>query len=143
MNQHSSVQYTPECISSLKDDEVFVFGSNRLGKHIGGAARIAKDKFGAQEGVSQGLTGQSYAIPTLDENFNKVRESELLSSFVEFLKFVAQDSSHKYYLTKVGCGIAGWELSRVTYVFQQALRIAHGSQIPSNLCIPVEFDTLN
>ena len=67
-----STKYTPEHITSLKENEIFVFGSNLLGKHIGGAARMAKDKFGAQERVSEGITGQSYAIPTLDENFNKV-----------------------------------------------------------------------
>ena len=44
----ASTKYTPEHIISLKENEIFVFGSNRLGKHIGGAARIAREKFGAQ-----------------------------------------------------------------------------------------------
>lgn len=135
-----STKYTPERINSLKDGEIFVFGSNRLGRHIGGAARIAKDKFGAQEGISQGLTGRSYAIPTLDENFQKVRESELLFSFVRFLKFVKDDPTHKYLLTKVGCGIAGWDLERVVYIFRIALKRSLGNELPENLSIPREFE---
>ena len=135
-----STKYTPECINSLRKHEIFVFGSNRLGKHIGGAARIAKDKFGAQEGISQGLTGQTYAIPTLDENFQKVRETELLFSFVRFLKFVKDDPTHEYLLTKVGCGIAGWDLKRVVYIFRMALKRSLGNELPENLSIPREFE---
>ena len=32
--------YTPEIITSLKPNEIFVFGSNNLGQHAGGAAVI-------------------------------------------------------------------------------------------------------
>ena len=67
-----STKYTPEYITSLKENEIFVFGSNLLGKHIGGAARIAKEKFGAQERVSEGITGQCYAIPTLEARSYKM-----------------------------------------------------------------------
>ena len=40
-------KFTPNYIVSLEDNEVFVFGSNLEGHHIGGAARIAKEHFGA------------------------------------------------------------------------------------------------
>ena len=40
-------KFTPNYIESLEDNEVFVFGSNLEGHHIGGAARIAKERFGA------------------------------------------------------------------------------------------------
>ena len=56
---------TPNHISSLKDDEIFVFGSNLAGAHAGGAARVAVEKFGAVMGQGVGLQGQSYAIPTM------------------------------------------------------------------------------
>ena len=52
-------------IDFLEKDEIFVFGSNLEGKHLGGAAKAAHNKFGAQWGVGVGLTGQSYAIPTM------------------------------------------------------------------------------
>ena len=35
---------TPEYITSLKQDEIFVFGSNLAGMHGGGAARMANKR---------------------------------------------------------------------------------------------------
>ena len=56
---------TPSWIDSLKENEIFVFGSNLAGMHGGGAARIARLHFGAVMGKGVGLQGQSYAIPTM------------------------------------------------------------------------------
>ena len=39
--------YTPERIISLQPGEIFVFGRNLQGMHVGGAARMAYEKFGA------------------------------------------------------------------------------------------------
>lgn len=61
----NDLRYTPENITHLGKDEVFVFGSNLAGNHAGGAARIAHEKFGAVMGRGVGLQGQSYAIPTM------------------------------------------------------------------------------
>lgn len=38
---------TPDRITSLNDNEIFVFGSNKEGMHGGGAARTAYEDFGA------------------------------------------------------------------------------------------------
>ena len=40
-------KFTPNYIESLEENEIFVFGSNLDGYHIGGAAMIAKERFGA------------------------------------------------------------------------------------------------
>ena len=40
-------RYTPDRISKLKENEIFVFGSNLEGAHGGGAARLAYNRFGA------------------------------------------------------------------------------------------------
>lgn len=40
-------RFTPERISELKENEIFVFGSNLAGAHGGGAARFAYERFGA------------------------------------------------------------------------------------------------
>ena len=45
---------------------VFVFGSNPGGVHGAGAAKTARDMFGAQTGVGEGMTGNAYALPTKD-----------------------------------------------------------------------------
>ena len=49
------MNYTPNFITTLAPNEVFVFGSNLQGMHGGGAARVAYNKFGAEWGVGVGL----------------------------------------------------------------------------------------
>ena len=56
---------TPNWIEDLQEGQIFVFGSNDMGHHDGGAARIALEKFGAVYGQGRGLQGRSYAIPTM------------------------------------------------------------------------------
>ena len=57
-------------ITSLKENEIFVFGSNEGSSkggqptHGKGNAKVAKDKFGAKQGQPRGLQGQSYGIVT-------------------------------------------------------------------------------
>ena len=57
---------TPSIVNTLDENEIFVFGSNINGMHMGGAARIAYNKFGAEWGNGEGLQGQSYALPTME-----------------------------------------------------------------------------
>ena len=45
---------------------IFVFGSNPEGRHGAGAAKVAREKFGAIYGQGEGLQGHSYALPTKD-----------------------------------------------------------------------------
>ena len=47
-------------------DVIFVFGSNYEGRHGAGAAKVAKEQFGAVYGMAEGLQGNAYAIPTKD-----------------------------------------------------------------------------
>ena len=136
-----STKYTPEHITSLGENEIFVFSSNRLGKHIGGTARIAKDKFGAKEGVSEGITGQCYAIPTLDENFNRVSLFDLTISITLFLQHVKlHKDKYTYYLTEIGCSIDGWSVYDMRAIFQICLKRIFNGVVPENLYIPKEFD---
>lgn len=96
-------------ITELKHNQVFIFGSNICGYHEGGAARKAFDDFGAIYGKGVGIQGQSYAIPTLDEHFNKLGLS-IIKYYLEDLDDYAR--THKgleFLLTKVGEGIAGFE----------------------------------
>ena len=45
---------------------IFVFGSNIEGRHGAGAAKVAREQFGAIYGQGQGLQGNAYALPTKD-----------------------------------------------------------------------------
>lgn len=132
------MEYTPENITQLKPNEIFVFGSNTMGQHYGGAAKIAHEKFGAVWGVAQGLSGQTYAIPTIDfDTWKPVKRSFLLLCMQRFIRFVHKNPGKKFYLTKIGCGIAGWDIEEVKEIFQDAFN-GEGI-IPDNLIVPKEF----
>lgn len=137
----SNRRYTPERIEELKENECFVFGSNKRGEHIGGAARIARDKFGAIDGVAEGSTDlRTYAIPTLDENFKPVPVYELAISIAYFLSRVRKFPQVTFYLTKIGCGIAGWDIGEVRRIFWSAIEKTCGNFSPDNLIYPKEFE---
>lgn len=100
---------TPENITELKPNEVFVFGSNLAGRHGRGAALTAYTKFGAKQGIGEGLQGQSYAFPTLDEELGRLPEEELVESILAFRECAYHYSHLTFFLTKVGCGLAGFK----------------------------------
>ena len=124
--------YTPEKITSLKENEIFVFGSNLNGNHDGGAAYLAVEKFGAQMGNPEGIQGQYYAIPTLDRNMNRINLTDLEQSICRFYQYAEENPGKVFYMTKIGCGIAGYELSDIATV-------VNCRNIPDNVIIPEEF----
>ena len=124
--------YTPEKITSLKENEIFVFGSNLNGNHDGGAAYLAVEKFGAQMGNPEGIQGQSYAIPTLDKNMDRINLTDLEQSIYRFYQYAEKNPDKVFYMTKIGCGIAGYELSDISTV-------VNCRNIPDNVIIPEEF----
>lgn len=135
--------FTPEFIDELKENEVFVFGSNLNGNHYGGAARIAYERFGAEWGVGEGYTGQSYALPTLNEDMERVTIEELEDSFAKMINYADDNRQLTFFVTKVGCGIAGWDIEEVREAFWNGVRQvspdANWNGIPTNVIIPKEF----
>jgi hypothetical protein len=118
---------TPEFITVLAESEIFVFGSNLKGHHYGGAARIARNKFGAIHGQGIGLQGQSYAIPTMQGNIDTIKP------YVdEFIKFAISHKEMKFLVTKIGCGIAGFKVSEIAPLFYNCIEI-------ENVYLPLEF----
>lgn len=110
-----SREYTPERISRLEPDDVFVFGSNLMGMHGGGAARIAYEKFGAIWGQGVGLQGQSYAIPTMQGGVETIKP--YVDQFIEFARECDQNT---FYVTRIGCGIAGFTDEEIAPLFDAA-----------------------
>ena len=51
---------TPDNITRLGANEIFVFGSNEQGLHYGGAAKAAMENFGAIMGQGNGLQGGKF-----------------------------------------------------------------------------------
>lgn len=111
-------QFTPDKVERLSNCEIFVFGSNMEGKHMGGAARVAYEMFGAEWGVGDGPTGRCYAIPTMHGGIEDIQP------YAE--KFIAYAKVHpmkRFLLTRVGCGIAGFKDSDMAQLFKDALDV--------------------
>ena len=100
---------TPDNIDELENHEVFVFGSNKNWNHAGGAAKLAQDKFGAVEGEWEGLFGKSYAFPTLGSDMKQLSKEELEQARDNLYKSCAEETKKIFFLTKVWCGIAGYD----------------------------------
>ena len=118
---------TPDFIQRLKDNEIFVFGSNLAGAHGGGAARIAFEKFGAVMGQGVGLQGQSYAIPTMQGGVDTI-----LPYVEEFIAFAKQHSELTFLVTRIGCGIAGFTPAEIAPLFASAVEV-------ENIYLPQDF----
>ena len=111
---------TPDHITSLKDNEIFVFGSNLQGMHGGGAARVAAEKFGAVMGQGVGLQGKSYAIPTMQGGV------ETIAPYVdEFVEFAKSHPDMTFLVTRIGCGIAGFADKEIAPLFVKAIDVAN------------------
>lgn len=107
--------YTPENITHLDPDDIFVFGSNLDGMHMSGAARVAYEKFGAKWGQGVGLQGQSYAIPTMHGGV------ETIKPYVDdFIKLAREWDQNTFYVTRIGCGIAGFSDEEIAPLFDEA-----------------------
>lgn len=120
-------EYTPDMISALAENEIFVFGSNLAGAHAGGAARVAHVRFGAVWGQGVGLQGQSYAIPTMQGGV------ETIKPYVdEFVSFAAEHKEYKFLVTRIGCGIAGFTPDEVAPLFVGAMDL-------ENVILPQDF----
>ena len=120
-------EFTPDWITELKDNEIFVFGSNLAGAHGGGAARLACQRFGAVWGQGVGLQGQSYAIPTMKGGV------ETIKPYVDdFIEFARMHPELRFLVTRIGCGIAGFKPEEIAPLFAEALEM-------ENVILPEDF----
>jgi hypothetical protein len=114
----------------LRPHEVFVFGSNRAGRHGRGAAVDAVRRYGARYGVGEGLVGQSYALPTKGERLEVLTLGQIGVHVGRFLALAAERRDLRFYVTEVGCGLAGYSPADVAPLFEAA---------PENVVLPARF----
>jgi len=126
------MKITPNDIQTLNENEIFVFGSNAVGSHGGGAAWLAHRQFGALMGVGEGFTGQCYAVPTLDVNLERVQLRPLFNSLQKLRNEILANPDKHFLITRLGCGIAGFqdfEVAPLMYDFTEL----------ENVSLPKEF----
>lgn len=120
-------RFTPEMISELGENEIFVFGSNLAGMHGGGAARVAFRYFGAEWGKGVGLYGRTYAIPTMQGGVNTIKP------YVDdFIVFAKNHPELTFLVTRIGCGIAGFRDKDIAPLFADAIDV-------ENVILPRSF----
>lgn len=126
-NLDNYCRITPSCITQLESNQIFVFGTDLKGGQRYGASGIAKRLFGAQEGIVEGLTGQSYAIPTKDNSYEG-----LYGAIERFINFANENTDKIFLVTPIGCGHAGFSVRVVAPLFIKALDC-------NNIFLPISF----
>lgn len=127
MDKKKKGRVTPEWIDDLQENEVFVFGSNLAGMHGGGAARVARLRFGAVMGNDVGMQGRSYAIPTMQGG------TETIRPYVnDFIAYAKEHPELTFLVTPIGCGIAGFEPEDIAPLFEEASNV-------ENIWLPKSF----
>lgn len=127
MKENYTGRVTPSWIDDLQENQVFVFGSNLAGMHGGGAARIARLRFGAVMGKGVGMQGRSYAIPTMQGG------TETIRPYVnDFIAYAKEHPELTFLVTPIGCGIAGFEPEDIAPLFEEASNV-------ENIWLPKSF----
>lgn len=110
----------------LAENSVFVFGSNLRGIHGKGAALTARRCFGAQLGVGEGMTGQSYALPTKESPYLTLPLAIIDQHVQRFLLFAQEHQDKKFVISPIGTKNAGYKDADIAPMFQR---------LPTNCCV--------
>lgn len=132
-----SREYTPENLTHLEPDDIFVFGSNLEGKHMGGAARVAYNRFGAKWGQGVGMQGQSYAIPTMQGGVETIKPN-----VDDFINLAREWDQNTFYVTRIGCGIAGFTDEQIAPLFDEAYDL-YNVRLPKSFADIIERNRKN
>jgi hypothetical protein len=108
-------------ITKLSPGEIIVVGTNEFGFHAAGAAAYANKNFGLRWGIGEGLSGKTYALPTMEGI------AAFAQAAVKFQMYAELSPDLTFLLTKVGCGIAGYPEKYVKDLFADA---------PANVILP-------
>ena len=117
---------TPDFVNTLQPNEIFVFGTDPLGRHTGAAGQYAVDHFGAIIGQGEGLQGQCYAIPTT------CSPQEVPEHIRQFIRYAEAHPEKKFLITEVGCGGAGFSPDEIAPLFGDCIHL-------ENISLPASF----
>lgn len=122
----TETRITPEKITRLSGNEVFVFGSNRQGLHYGGAAKVAVEKYGAIMGKAHGIQGKSYAINSMSGIPDMAEDIKI------FCEYAKTHPDKHFLVTPIGCGIAGYSPNEIAPLFKDCKEL-------DNISLPSSF----
>ena len=118
----------------LGNGQVFVFGSNYAGRHGAGAALFASKVLGYPRSKAMGFyespNGKAYALPTKDFHLRPLQLIEIADHVSYFKEFASKDINNIFYITRIGCGLAGYRDYQVSPMF-------YGST--KNCIFPIEW----
>lgn len=155
-------EYTPENITTLKPNEVFVFGANTAGGHGGGTAGLAQrgttssnytalpvgtkgkwSEYGIVDKLMQGTEGKSFGIVTKAATISdtslkigakrSVPLSRIEESINALIKTASENPSLKFLVTKFGTNMAGFSE-------QEMKSLLENKNLPDNIILPKEFE---
>lgn len=109
---------------------IFVFGSNQLGVHGAGSARVAQRVFGAKRGVGQGITGNAYAIPTKNTRIQTLPLDDISNEVILWMSYATHRKDKRFWMTRIGCGLAGYTDEQIAPMFRCS---------PSNVSFPLNW----
>ena len=116
---------TPENITSIVENEVFVFGSNLSGRHGKGAAKTALG-WGAKWGQAAGIQGKTYGIPTKDAAIRRTLTIKEINPFVDdFIDWAKYHTGNTFYVTEIGCGLAGYKPKDIAPLFAGCVNLVN------------------
>jgi hypothetical protein len=126
------MRITPDHITKILENEVFVFGSNESGRHGLGAAKTALG-WGAIWGQAEGLQGKTYGIPTKDSSIRRTLSVDEIKPYVDrFISFAKDNPTIIFYVTEIGCGLAGHKQKDIAPLFKRAIDL-------ENVYLPNKF----
>jgi hypothetical protein len=99
---------------------VFVAGTNLDGIHGAGSAKYARDHEGLLLGVGRGLSGNSYALPTVGHGFARMSLPQVAVEIGRFIEVAAQHPDLPFKVTRVGCNLAGFTDAQIAPLFADA-----------------------
>lgn len=117
---------------------IYCFGSNQRGIHGKGSALTAATFFGAKKGQGEGISERSYAIPTKDQNLKSLSLNQIQHHIERFLDTSELFSDMHFFVTKVGCGLAGYEEPQIIKLFDELYPKYERSFI-SNVTLPTSW----
>lgn len=133
MKEDVKLAYTPDYVVSLEEGQVFVFGSNLIGYHAGGASLLAMQRFGAVWGQAEGPQGKCYAIPVDIRGEAVDNVSAYMKRHIDKFLDYAKDHPEKFFaVIRVGCGVAGFDEEFMAPFFKEALEM-------KNVSLPKSF----